>query len=346
LEGAGRQAPCENVATDGPTIPWLVNKFTSVTRYTAVMATTSTLARFCAGLALSGASALAIGAAESEPVQQRERPTNQQRVYLSAVDKKGAPVTSTLAITDFTVREDGVSREILKVEPATDPMQIAVLIDTSAAITPSVSDIRLATKAFGAAIWAKSPDTEIALYSFGERPALETDFSTSPTNFNRRVDRLFGASGSGAYLIDAIIDASAALRKRKATRPVIVAYVDENGPEFSNRRHDKVFDALAAARASLWVISRQGFSSGAVETPENRERGIVIGDVTARTGGRNSTVFDGTAIKLRMTELASQLLSQFALTYGRPDTLVPPEKLEIRSVNDDVKLAAPRWTTR
>jgi hypothetical protein len=176
--------------------------------------------------------------------------------------------------------------------------------------------------------------------------ALDADFSSSATNFNRRVDRLFGASGSGAYLIDAIIDASVALKKRGATRPVVVVYVDENGPEFSNRRHDKVFDALAAAHASLWVVARQGFSSGSVETPENRERGIVIGDVTTRTGGRTSTVFDGSAIKLRLTEVASQLLSQVALTYGRPDTLIPPDKLEIRLVNEDLKLAAPRWTTR
>ena len=309
------------------------------------MATTSHLARFWAGLALSCASALAIGAAESEPLQQRERPTNQQRVYVSVVDKKGAPPTTPLAVTDFTVREDNVSREVLKVEPATDPMQIAVLVDTSAVVTPSISDLRTGTKAFATAIWARSPDTEIALYSFGERPALETDFSSSAVNFNRRVDRLFGASGSGAYLIDAIIDASAALKKRGATRPIIVVYVDENGPEFSNRRHDKVFEALAAARASLWIIAKQGFAAS-TQTPENRERGMVIGDVTTRTGGRNSTLFDGSAIKLRMTELASQLVSQFALTYGRPDTLIPPDKLDIRLVNEDLKLAAPRWTTR
>ena len=73
---------------------------------------------------------------------------------------------------------------------------------------------------------------------------------------------------------------------------------------------------------------------------------MVIGDVTTRTGGRNSTVFDGSAIKLRMNETSAQLLSQFAVTYGRPDTLVPPDKLEIRLTNQELRLAAPRWTTR
>ena len=309
------------------------------------MATIPLLRRFWAGLTVCGASALAIGATGLQPFQQKEqRPPNQQRVYVSVVDKKGAPVPA-LAVADLTIKEDGVSREVLKVEPATDPMQIAILVDTSAVTSAAVSDLRGALKAFSAALWAKSPDTQIALYSFGERPSLETDYSSSAVNLDRRVDRLFAATGSGAYFIDAVMEAAGGLKKRGATRPVIVAYVYENGPEFSNRRPEVVFDSVAAARASLWVVARQGFSS-ATSTPENRERAMVIGDVTTRSGGRSSMVFDGSAIKGRLAEVATQLLSQFAVTYGRVDSLVPPDKLEIRLVNPDHRLAAPRWTTR
>ena len=309
------------------------------------MATIPLLRRFWAGLTLCGASALAIGATAPEPFQQREQRTpNQQRVYVSVVDKKGAPA-ATLAVADLTIKEDGVAREVLKVEPATDPMQVAILVDTSAVTGPAVADLRASIKAFGAAIWAKSPDTQIALYTFGERPALDVDYSSSAVNLNRRADRLFAATGSGAYFIDAVIDAASGLRKRGATRPVIVAYVDENGPEFSNRRHDVAFDAIAAARASLWVVARQGFSSSTA-SPENRERAMVIGDVTTRTGGRSAMVFDGSALKGKFTEIATQLLSQFVVTYGRTETLIPPDKLEIRLVNQDLRLASPRWTTR
>ena len=313
------------------------------------MATIQIARRFWAGLSLCGVSALVFaatgGAAGLEPFQQREeRPANQQRVYVSVLDKKEAPVP-TLSVADLTIKEDGKAREVLKVEPATDPMQIAILVDTSAATSAAIADLRQSVKAFGAAIWAKSPDSEIALYTFGERPTLETDYSSSAVNLERRADRLFAATGSGAYFIDAVMDAAAGLRKRKATRPVIVAYVDENGPEFSNRRHDMVFESVSGARASLWVVARQGFSSSTA-TPENRERGMVIGDVTTRTGGRSSLVFDGSAIKGRLADMAAQLHSQFVVTYGRPDSLVPPDKLEIRVVNPDYKLAAPRWTTR
>jgi hypothetical protein len=290
-------------------------------------------------VALCGLSAIAIGAGGPQ-----ERPTNQQRVYVSVVDKNGAPVT-TLAVTDVTVKEDGASREVLKVEPATYPMQVAILVDTSAATAGAISDLRSSIKAFAAALWAKSPDTQIALYSFGARPTLEADYSSSAVNLDRRIDRLFTVSDSGATFIDAVIEVAGGLKKRGATRPVIVAYVDENGPEFSNRRHDVAFDAVAEARASLWVVARQGFSSS-TSTPENRERAMVIGDVTTSTGGRSSMVFAGSAIKGRLAEIATQLLSQMVITYGRVDTLVPPEKLEIRLANQDLRLAAPRWTTK
>lgn len=307
-----------------------------------ILATRLRLSRPLVTFLLCGAGALVVGAEGTQPGNQRA--TNQQRVYVSVIDKKGAPATS-LAIADVMVKEDGVAREVLKVEPATDAMQIAVLVDTSAITAPTVSDVRSSIKAFATTIWDRSPETQIALYTFGERPSLDVDYSASVVNLDRRIGRLFASAGSGAYFIDAIIDAANGLKKRAAARPVIVAYVDENGPEFSNRRHDVTFDAVAAAHASLWVVARQGFSSSTA-TPENRERAMVIGDVTTRTGGRSAMVFDGSALKGRFTDVATQLLSQFVVTYGRVESLVPPEKLEVRLVNQALTLAAPRWTRR
>ena len=54
----------------------------------------------------------------------------ERSVYARVLDRAGAPVTS-LAAADFTIREDGVEREVLRVTPARDPLRVAVLIDTS-----------------------------------------------------------------------------------------------------------------------------------------------------------------------------------------------------------------------
>lgn len=303
-------------------------------RYTADMAT------FLRILLLAAVACTA--AAPGLSAQQRA--LRDQTIYISVQDKQGKP-PATLALTDLTIREDGNVREILKIEPATTPMQIAVLVDTSQAAQASIADLRDAVRAFGAAIWAKSPETQIALYAFGERPALTTDYTTSAVALGRGVDSLFAASGSGAYFIDAVIESAKALAKRKPARGAIVAFVDENGPEFSNRRHEQAFEALADARASLWTIARQGFSNDAMNT-ESRERGTIIGDVTARTGGRSSMIFAPSALKERFSDVATQLLGQFAVTYGRPESLIPPERLDVRLTREGYRLHAPRWTNK
>jgi hypothetical protein len=274
-----------------------------------------------------------------------QRTPGDQTIYIGVTDKNGQP-PATLTMDQLTVREDGIAREILKVEPATAPMQIAVLIDTSTVSQGSIPDLRDAVRAFSEAIWAKSPESQIALYAFGERPSLEADYTTSAIALNRGVDRLFAGTGSGAYFIEAVTEAAAAMAKRKPARGVIVAFVDENGPEFSNRRHTHAFEAVAAARASLWTISRQRSGATAPMTSEDRERATVVGDVTTRSGGRGTTVFAPSALNIRFAEIASQLLAQFAVTYGRPESLIPPERLEVQLRLDGYRLTAPRWTNQ
>jgi hypothetical protein len=121
-----------------------------------------------------------------------------------------------------------------------------------------------------------------------------------------------------------------------------VAFVDEERPDFSNRRSDQAFRPWRprTRRSGRWCA---GFGATA-ESPENRERAKVIGDVTTRTGGRSSMVFDGTALKVRFADVATQLLSQFAVIYGRPESLIPPERLDVKLTNSELRLAAPRWT--
>lgn len=323
----------------------LVKPFTSAGRapggpgrYTADMAT------FLRILLLAGVACTVTSWGPGAGLAAQQRALREQTIFISVQDKQGTP-PATLALTDVSIREDGNVREILKIEPATTPLQIAVLVDTSQAAQSSIADLRDAVRAFGAAIWAKSPESQIALYTFGERPTLVTDYTTSSVALGRGVDSLFAATGSGAYFIDAVIEAAQGLAKRKPARGAMVAFVDENGPEFSNRRHDQAFEAVAAARASLWTITRQGFSNDAMST-ESRERSTVIGDVTARTGGRSAMIFAPSALKERFTDVATQLLGQFAVTYGRPESLIPPERLDVRLTREGYRLHAPRWTNK
>ena len=59
----------------------------------------------------------------------------------------------------------------------------------------------------------------------------------------------------------------------------------------------------------------------------NRDQTVAMG--TERTGGRRDNVIALTAAAPRMKQLANELTHQYVVTYGRPEKLIPAEKIEV-----------------
>src|SRR5262245_50104232 len=139
----------------------------------------------------------------------------QRSIFASALDQSGAPVPN-LGPTDFVVREDKVAREILAVAPATEPMQIALLIDNSQAGEQFTRDYREALPAFINPIAADQSGAmhQIAIFTLAERPTTNTDFSFDFQQAIKGAGRIFGTPGSGSYLLDGIIEISQDITKK------------------------------------------------------------------------------------------------------------------------------------
>jgi len=244
-------------------------------------------------------------------------------VYVSVVDGKGEPAKG-LTETDFRVREDGVIREVQKAGVATDPLTIALLVDDSQAMTPALQMIREALDGFIGALDGKA---EIALVTFGDRPEIAVDYTTDRKKLLDAAHRIFPRQGGGAYLMDAIVDVSKGLQKREPKRPVIAVLTIDDETEFSNRQYTQVLDELNKSRAALHVVTLGTPSSS--QADEMRNRNMVIAMGTERTGGRRDNVLPLTGAAPRMKQLANELIHQYQVTYGRPETLIPPEKIEV-----------------
>ena len=247
----------------------------------------------------------------------------QADVYVSVLDAKGEPATG-LAAADFRVREDGAAREVLKAGPATEPLTIALLVDDSQATTPATQMIREAVDAFITSLTGKA---EISIVTFGERPTIVVDYTTDVVKLKEGGKRIFPRAGAGAYLMDAIVDVSRGFKKREAKRPVIAVLMMENDVEFSNRHYENVLKELQTGGAALHVVAL-GTPNGSM-TDEIRNRDQVVAMGTERTGGRRDNVIALTAAAPRMKQLAGELTHQYVVTYGRPETLIPPEKIEV-----------------
>ena len=99
--------------------------------------------------------------------------TIQRALYVSVLNEAGAPVMD-LGPSDFIVREDNVAREVLKVAPATDPMQVALLVDNSQAaaqVHPRLSVRRSpSSSAALAGAGEGSIKNDVAIIAIAERP--------------------------------------------------------------------------------------------------------------------------------------------------------------------------------
>src|SRR5690349_15664445 len=134
----------------------------------------------------------------------------ERSMYVSVVDQSGAPVPD-LGPADFVVKEDNVTREVLRVVPTDDPMQIAILVDTSASARDDIAHIRQALPAFVTALTTPNGAgrrSEVAIIGLGERPTILSEYSSNPRDVQKGIDRIWSLQGSGMYLLDAIIEVS------------------------------------------------------------------------------------------------------------------------------------------
>jgi Ca-activated chloride channel family protein len=267
-------------------------------------------------------SALALVAAlvPSSFVSAQSKPTE---VYVSVVDGKGNPALG-LGAEDFRVREGGVAREVLKAGAATEPLTVAFVIDDSQTANPALQMIREAMETFLKALDGKA---EIALVTFGDRPTIVADYTTDQKKLQDAAKRIFPRAGAGGDLLDTVVEVSKGLQKRKAKRPVIAVLMMDGSVEFSNRHYENVLDELQKSGAALHVVSLGTPNTNLSDELRNRNQVVAIG--TERTGGRRDNVISLTAAAPRLKQLAEELLNQYVVTYARPDTLIPPEKIEV-----------------
>jgi VWFA-related protein len=271
---------------------------------------------------------------QQEPVREPSASDRRTRdVYVSVLDNKDVPITG-LTAADFTVREDGVAREVLRAGPATAPMQIILLVDDSEALTPALQPMREGLTKFVERLQGHG---EISIVTVGERPTSLVPYTTDINALKRGISRIFPRSASGAYLLDGILDVSQGLQKRKAERPVIVAVTME-GVEFSNLQYETVLKALDASGATLHVLS-VGMPSSSI-ADEMRNLNAVVAEGTRRTGGRRDQVMAASGLAEALPKVADELLKQYVVTYGRPEKLIPPEKLQVTVSRPDVTVRA------
>jgi hypothetical protein len=257
---------------------------------------------------------------------------NERVLYVSAWDEKThAPVTG-LATDAFTVKEDSRAREVLRVSPATSPMPIAILVDNSQAARNHITEIRRALTSFVRAVEGLGP---VSIVGIADRPTILTDYSTELKQLDAGIGKVFAMPGSGATLLDAIVEVSKGLARREEDRAAIVVLTTEN-IEFSTRHYQDVLEELKKGGAQLHAVILNT-PAGASLSDESRNRASVLDRGPRESGGTRTDVLASQAFHTKMLELAAILKSQHRVVYARPESLIPPEKIEVSATKPDVE---------
>jgi len=278
---------------------------------------------------LCAAIATVVGAARpAEPIA--------RRVYVSVRDARGGLV-SDLTPADFTLKEGGKERAIVTVEPATAPMQIAILVEESLGADQSV---RNGAYAFIRRVLSTA---KVGLFLVGRRSVALTPYTSELQQLVNGIDR-FGLNRvtQDENLTEAVFEVVKGLEKTEAARRVIIAVAIEN-PQSSSLRPDQVLNELQKSGVLFYAVTLPGGrpASSVGNMADDSSRAQILGDGTAQTGGRRAQVMGTPGIPIALLEFADELLHQHVITYTLPDGVKPDSRFSVSIKRKGLSVRSP-----
>ena len=263
-------------------------------------------------------------------------------LFVAVVDSEGRPVKD-VRMGDILIREDGQDREVIAIKPASQPISVAVLVDTAqgARVTDAygtpeeyVRDIRVATSGFAKHLLSKSPDASVMLMEFGQAAIPVVPFTSSLADFDKGVNRLTSKPGVGSVLLEAINAANSDLAKRPSTRRAVVTLNLEPSDEQSREEPKKIVESFKKSGAQLWSLSVQ---RGGLK---NSRRDLVINDFAKATGGQRDFIVGISAAAGILQRYADALAGQYEVVYKRPESNKPAQVIQVGTLLQNVKTHA------
>lgn len=278
----------------------------------------------------------------STPVPQKG---GNKTVFATAVDGDNKPVLG-LTKAEWGVREDGKDRVLVELKPATDPLDVVLMVDTSQAIQSSITELRNALVSFGHDIIDGSPGATVTVMDVaGAAVPVGINLKTKD-ELDKVLGKTFADQMEIAVFMEGFMDAAKKLAKSPSPRRAIVVVNHSGVPDRSTIQPPRVIDEVVKSGASMWVVSYQsstGSSSpaggiGNANTGQNRDE--IFNKVPKGTGGIWLTITVPTALEVTLAKIAAGLVGQYEVTYARPDG-TPAKVLQMGQTRPGVRVVYP-----
>jgi VWFA-related protein len=285
-----------------------------------------------------------------------QTPAGTRTVYISALDNKRVPVAG-LTAADFTVKEAGKAREIVKVEAASAPMQIAIVIDDD---DQGGKAVPAALESF---VKKVAGHADVALLTTRGGVVVQQDFTTDTNKLLAVIGALPFVRPGVASMPIGLLDVTQALGNRHAVRPIVIGLASPgmtvastvDGPDGrlpstktigatvnpSSPSDAAVTDAMRHNHVTFYMVHLDTYQArGENNEPPEVHYSWPL-DAPAQTGGRTDRIVTAQGLVATFERIADELLAQYAITYQSPDAPTNAS-LDIDVTRKGVKILAPQ----
>lgn len=258
------------------------------------------------------------------------------------------PVTD-LGVRDFVLKEGGDVREIIKVEPATAPMRIAIIVDDSGTGIFRVPVANFVNQLLGRA--------EFAVKHVIVQAQRLVDYTSDVALLRAAILRLGvrAETPDGGRVVEAVFDTSKELHD--VERPVIIVLTDTYA-SYSSLPAQHVLNELQHSGALLYVIAIArvaALNPSSVPVAKDKPSDLlehqldinrVLGDGPKQSGGRRMEIggLGGTIPELQA--VAADLRDQYQITYLVPAGEKLNQKMSVSTKRRGISVRAPARATR
>jgi hypothetical protein len=260
-------------------------------------------------------------------------------------DAKEAPLRD-LELSDVSLTVSGATVELTRFEKDERPTSVALLIDSS---QPQQNAFRQqfndAAKAFVASL---PSNTRLSVWTTGDRPTqVIDDLDLSEEGSAAQVSKTLArtAATGGNTVLDALVEAAEALKKREGERKVIV-YLTGEGAGFSNHDRQAVVERVKKTGIEVMgvLVAEQGDATGGGDVPPE-EYDYVFASLAEWGGGRFERPLSVMAASASLMRVAADLRSTYRVAFhsrGRKPSRVV---LQVARPSVKVRLSTPQKET-
>jgi hypothetical protein len=264
--------------------------------------------------------------------------TEIRALTVTLLEEKEQPATD-VSVADVALLENGVSRDITSFKPDARPLSVAVVVDSSAAMS---SSYRLhVVEPVLALVRALPEGARYALWTTGDRPTKVVDHTDDRQVAGDALRRV--APQGGNYMLDAISEASTDLAKlsREGDRKVLVA-VTSLGPEFS---YVDKYRSAEVGEKNLDLFLGVEIEAGEAAFEVRSNISYVYDRLVRATGGRQETSLSAMGVDDALRKVGAHLRAGYRLAYATvPD--LKKRKLDLSVARPGTRVFLPAGSDR